>query len=113
MYGRLFNCICVNFDDINPKCDNGKVRRLRSHEIRANGKTTKRLGEFIHNQYLPNSYKGRQPSCISFDLMNWMPVDDNELETDVVVIRIDSAIEWDERLDYVESDKYCEEENNV
>lgn len=100
----FYEVIGVDFEKINPRDlhNPNKVRRLRPHEIIANPKTNAKICDFISNQFHPTKYKGRRPSAIGFDSLQYCPCDDGTIAEDLIVIRIDSTIKWDKELDYYE-----------
>ena len=99
----FYNVIGVNFDGINPR-EGNKIRRLRPHEIRANPITVDKICDYIHEQYHPTKYKGRRPSAIGLDCLNYSPFSDEEISENIVIIRIDNSIEWNEKEDYIEGE---------
>ena len=105
-WADFYNVIGLFFDDINPRDpkNSNKIRRLRPKEIRANPRTNMKIHDFITNQYHPTKYKGRRPSVLGMDYLQHCPYDDEAIEEDVIVIRIDSKIKWDKEVDYLEEE---------
>lgn len=99
----LYKVLNVDFEKINPRDpnDSTKIRRLRPEEIRMNPKTREKIEEFITNQFHPTKYKGRRPSLIGLEALKNSPYGDEEIEEDVLVIKINPKIEWDKNLDYI------------
>ena len=106
-WADFYNVVGVDFEQINPRNPDelNKIRRLRPKEIRANPNTNKKIADFIINQYHPTKYKGRRPSAVIMEVGNYCPVDDEKIEEDVIIIKIDPKIKWEEQVDYLINDK--------